>query len=148
MNRFAEPRVVLTSTLMYAGRRWRSLVERVLVEHEISEAPAMVLLWVGRLGGGVRQVTLASYVGVQGAAMVRLIDDLCAKGLVERRDDPEDRRANTIWLTEEGERLGAHIEAALSTLRDWVLGGVSDADIEATLRVFDALEQAARGDTS
>ncbi|WP_454685362.1 MarR family winged helix-turn-helix transcriptional regulator [Ancylobacter moscoviensis] len=142
MNKLGGPRFLLTSTLLLAGRQWRRHCERVLAEHEISEARATALLWVGRLGGGVRQVTLAAYVGVQGASIVRVLDELSAIGLIERRDDPDDRRVNGIWLTEAGEKLAERIETALSDLRNSLLADVSDADIEATLRVFAALDRA------
>ncbi|MCO6417326.1 MarR family winged helix-turn-helix transcriptional regulator [Siccirubricoccus sp. KC 17139] len=142
MSNTACPRFRLTSTLLQAGRLWRRLAQRVLAEHGISQARAAALLWVGRLGGGVRQVTLASHLGVTGAAIVRLLDELCATGLIERRGDPGDRRVNGIWLTAAGELRAAQIEAALAELRAQVLGEVSDADVAATLRVFDALGQA------
>jgi len=143
MDSFKTPYFLLTSTLLQAGRHWRSLAQRALDAHGISEAPAAALIWVRRLGGGVRQVTLASYVGIQGTSIVRLLDELSAAGLIERRQDTEDRRANTIWLTEAGERVAEQIEAVLAELRDQVLGNVSEAEIEAALRVFDAINRAA-----
>ncbi len=138
-----DPRVLLTSSLLLAGRKWRRLAEQVLATHDISEACAAALLWVGRLGGGVRQVTLAGYVGIEGTSIVRLLDQLGALGLLERRPDPEDRRANAIWLTEAGAVRARAIEAALAELRDRVLCDVPDADIAATLRVFAALDRGA-----
>ena len=98
-------RVRLTTTLLLAGRQWRRLAQEVLAAEDISEARAAALLWVRRLGGGVRQVTLAHYVGIEVQSIVRLLDNLSSLGLLERRDDPGDRRANAIWLTAEGERL-------------------------------------------
>jgi MarR family transcriptional regulator for hemolysin len=89
----------------------------------------------------VRQVTLAGYVGIKGTSIVRLLDELGAVGLIERRDDPDDRRANLVWLTNSGEQLADRIEAALSELRDRVFEDVPDADVDATLRVFKALDR-------
>ncbi|GGC65266.1 MarR family winged helix-turn-helix transcriptional regulator [Chelatococcus reniformis] len=143
MMKSVDPRFLLTSTLLQAGRQWRRLAQEVLAEHEISEARGAALLWVRRLGGGVRQVTLAAYVGIEGTSIVRLLDQLSALGLLERRSDPDDRRANTVWLTEAGERLAEHIEAALGELRERVLKDVGDADLDATLRVFAAIDRAA-----
>jgi len=142
MNELQTPRFLLTSALLQAGRHWRRLAEKVLAAHDISEARSATLLWVHRLGGGVRQVVLAAHVGVEKTSIVRLLDELAAIGLIERRDDPNDRRANCIWLTEAGERLAEQIEAELIGLRNAVLADVSDADVEAALRVFGALERA------
>jgi MarR family transcriptional regulator for hemolysin len=136
-------RVRLTTTLLLAGRQWRRLAQEVLAAEDISEARAAALLWVRRLGGGVRQVTLAHYVGIEVQSIVRLLDNLSSLGLLERRDDPGDRRANAIWLTAEGERLADRIESALTELRIAVLGHLSDDDVAATLRVFEALDRAA-----
>ncbi|WP_188577483.1 MarR family winged helix-turn-helix transcriptional regulator [Azorhizobium oxalatiphilum] len=143
MKHRRDPRFHLTSNLLQTGRQWRRLAQQVLVEHDISEAPAAALLWVRRLGGGVRQVTLASYVGIEGTSVVRLLDQLSALGLLERRDDPEDRRANLIWLTRSGEQMADRIERSLTRLRNAVLQDVSEADVEAALRVMEAIDRAA-----
>jgi MarR family transcriptional regulator for hemolysin len=132
----------VTSALLHAGRQWRRLAQEEMAGLGISEARAATLLWVGRLGGGVRQVMLASYVGIEGTSLVRLLDQLSVLGLLQRRGDPGDRRANTVWLTPEGERMVERIEAALSDLRQRVLRDINDADIEATLHVLDALDRA------
>ncbi|MGE4335726.1 MAG: MarR family winged helix-turn-helix transcriptional regulator [Pigmentiphaga sp.] len=132
----------LTSGLLQAGRQWRRLAEAALAADDISEACASPLVWLRRLGGGVRQVTLAAHVGIEGTSLVRLLDQLCEAGLVVRRDDPEDRRAKTLWLTEAGEQLAQRIERAIAKLRFRVFAEVSDADVEATLRVLEAIELA------
>ena len=142
MNQMEDPRLILTSTLLQAGRHWRRLAGQVLAAHDISEARAATMIWIRRLGGGVRQVTLAAYVGIEGTSIVRSIDELSTLGLVERRNDPEDRRANTVWLTEAGEMLAERIEQEVAELRNTVLSDINEADIEATLRVFKALDQA------
>lgn len=142
MDKLPQDRQTLTASLLQAGRQWRRLAERALAVHEISEARAGVLIWVGRLGGGVRQITLAGYIGIEGTSLVRLLDQLGEMGLVERRDDPEDRRAKTIWLTDKGASLVELIEAELTRLRKRVFGDLPAEDIKATLRVFDAIQRA------
>jgi MarR family transcriptional regulator for hemolysin len=60
---------------------------------------------------GVKQSELAEMLDLAPITLARLIDKLCAIGLVERRDDAKDRRANRLFLTEKAtptlERLGA-----------------------------------------
>ncbi|ADH90512.1 transcriptional regulator, MarR family [Ancylobacter novellus DSM 506] len=142
MNDIETLRRLLTAQLLQAGRQWRRIAEKELEKLGISEACAAPLLWTGRLGGGVRQVTLASYVGIEGPSLVRLLDQLAAADLIVRRDDPTDRRAKTIWLTDEGERLSGRIEELLVDLRGQVLADVGKADLEATLRVLKAFDEA------
>ncbi|MGA0565226.1 MarR family winged helix-turn-helix transcriptional regulator [Ancylobacter sp. VNQ12] len=142
MNDIDTLRRSLTAQLLQAGRQWRRIAEKELENLSISEACAAPLLWTGRLGGGVRQVTLAAYVGIEGPSLVRLLDQLAASDLIVRKDDPTDRRAKTIWLTDEGERLSARIEELLSELRGQVLADVDKSDLDATLRVFKAFDEA------
>ncbi len=47
---------------------------------------------------GVKQVELAEYLDIQPMTLVRLIDQLVQEGLIERRPDPNDRRAHLIYL--------------------------------------------------
>jgi MarR family transcriptional regulator, transcriptional regulator for hemolysin len=60
---------------------------------------------------GVNQSELAEMLDLQPITLARLVDKLCGLGLVERRDDVRDRRANRLYLTQKAtptlERLGA-----------------------------------------
>ncbi|MDQ0473374.1 MarR family winged helix-turn-helix transcriptional regulator [Labrys wisconsinensis] len=135
-------RFSLTSALPKVGRYWRRTARDLVLAHGISEACAMPLISIGRMGDGVRQVAVAEEIGVEGPSLVRLLDQLCASGLVERRDDAADRRAKTLWLTPEGRRITGEIERGLVVLRAQVLRDVARGDLEATLRVFRAFEEA------
>lgn len=48
---------------------------------------------------GLKQSELAEILDLQPISLTRLLDRLCANGLIERRPDPEDRRANRLFLT-------------------------------------------------
>ncbi|ACC74540.1 MarR family transcriptional regulator [Paraburkholderia phymatum] len=128
----------VSSTLVVAARRWRRTSHSVLSAYNVSEACAGPLLMANRLGEAVRQVTLAEHVGIEGPSLVRLLDQLCAAGLVRRDEDPDDRRAKTISLTDEGRAVTARMEERLMELRARVLKGVSREDLETTLRVLNA----------
>ena len=111
----ADPHANIMADMVQASRRWRKLTQLALTAHGISQARAAALVWAHRLGGGTRQVALASYIGIEGTSLVRLLDELSASELLVRRDDPNDRRAKTIWLTPLGERLAEQIETVLAT---------------------------------
>ena len=55
--------------------------------------------------GAASQRAVAEHLGVSDPVVVELVDALEARGLVERRRDPADRRANTLVLTSAGERM-------------------------------------------
>ena len=126
------------------GRGYRRMVDHRLAEHHISDARALPVLHIARAGDGMRQRELAEIIGIEGPSLVRLLDQLCAAGLVERRPDPADGRAKTLHITPAGRQLAVVVEDVLQALRDQVFAGVSDGDIEATLRTMSAMDGALR----
>src|ERR1044072_2882403 len=48
---------------------------------------------------GLKQSELAEMLDLQPITLTRLVDRLCAAGLIERRADPGDRRAKRLYLT-------------------------------------------------
>jgi DNA-binding MarR family transcriptional regulator len=80
---------------------------------------------------GVRQVDLAELLELQPIALARIIDQLEASGLVERRFDPADRRANRIYLTPAAEPYLRSITAGTSLVREEAMRGMEDHEIAA-----------------
>lgn len=60
---------------------------------------------------GINQTTLAEMLEIEPITLVRHIDRLVAKGLIERRADPQDRRAWKLFLK-------AEVQPILDRLRD------------------------------
>ncbi len=52
--------------------------------------------------GAVTQQKLGQSTGIDPSSMVATVDDLEARGLVERRRHPSDRRAHALHITEKG----------------------------------------------
>lgn len=129
-----------TANLMVLSRAYRGAADKALADYGLSQATAWPVILAGRLGDGVRQGALAEALGVEGPSLVRVLDQLVAAGLMERREDPHDRRARTLHLTVAGHALRAQVEEVLVELRRRVFQGVSESDLEACLRVFDALK--------
>ncbi|AIR88720.1 MarR family winged helix-turn-helix transcriptional regulator [Pseudomonas cremoricolorata] len=132
----------ISSGMVVAARHWRRLCHAALTGYGISEACAVPLLMIVRLGDGVHQVAVAQAAGLEGPSLVRLLDQLCKAGLVCRSADPHDRRAKALSLTAQGRVLAESIENELVRLRHEVLEGIDQADLEATLRVIRAFEAA------
>lgn len=142
MNEIDALRFALTGKTQQIGRHWRRLVHDIVAAHGVSDAAAVPLIQIERMGGGVNQTEVAEAIGIEGASLVRLLDQLCASGLIERREGA-DRRAKTLWLTPVGEGVTSEIEQELVALRARIFGHLPQSDIEATLRVFRAIEEAA-----
>ncbi|ACB93793.1 MarR family winged helix-turn-helix transcriptional regulator [Beijerinckia indica] len=128
-----------TFTLLQAARAWRRYANVVVETYGLSEATALALIYIGRSKEAPRQSELASTLGIEGPTLVRLLDQLCALGLVVRREDPGDRRAKVLGLTDAGRDSVMAIEDELDVLRGSVLEKVSMADLETSLRVFTAI---------
>lgn len=94
---------------------------------------------------GVRsQQALSDALGIDRSTMVLVIDDLEAQGLVERRRNPDDRRAYEIHLLPAGrDRLAQSERRARAALRDALgpLEAAEQAELHRLLgRVADALD--------
>jgi DNA-binding MarR family transcriptional regulator len=58
---------------------------------------------------GISQQALAERLLVTKGNVCGLLDRMSAQGLVERRSDPEDRRSNLLFLTEQGLKLADEV---------------------------------------
>jgi MarR family transcriptional regulator for hemolysin len=132
----------LAAALMRLARTYRREVNHALAAHGMSDARALPILHIARLGDGVRQGLLAEDLGIEGPSLVRLLDQLSAAGLVERRDDPRDGRAKTLHLTQQGRDLVKVIEAVVDRVRAELLSGVADADLATTVQALSVFEAA------
>src|SRR4051812_9261819 len=80
------------------SRLMRRAFQQRLEGSSLTLAQARALIYVSR-HEGVRQIDLADLLEIQPITLARLIDQLAAAGLVERRPDPTDRRAYQVFLT-------------------------------------------------
>lgn len=132
--------MAVTSLLAALQRGYRAAADRSVAHVGLSQAMAWPLVMIGRAGDGVRAGTLAEMLAIEGASLVRPLDQLADAGLVERREDAADRRAKGLYITPAGEAARDQIESALNDLRAELFEGVADADLAACLRVFAVLE--------
>jgi MarR family transcriptional regulator for hemolysin len=123
------------------SRRLRQAVDAELRSHGLTEATWRPLAYVKRLGDGVRQKELATALAIEGPSLVRLLDNLERRGLIERREDESDRRARGIHLTASGCELAARVSRVSGEIQERLLANVADADLAACHRVLEAVEQ-------
>lgn len=137
----ATARAGLGALIIRLARAWRREADIALAEHGLSEATALPLLSLKRCGDGIRQGLLAEEMGMEGPSLVRLLDLLAGEGLLERHDDPNDRRAKTLHLTRAGEARVGSIEAVLDQVRGSLLDEIPAADLATTFRTLARIEQ-------
>lgn len=105
------------------GKRYDRRVRRL----ELTRAQCRVLFHVAR-SEGLNQVCLADQMDIEPITLTRLIDRMEAAGWIERRNDPADRRAKTLFLTDRAwPILDISLEVA-KEVREESLSGLSDAE--------------------
>ena len=82
---------------------------------------------VGRLGNPTMS-ELADALRLHPSTVTPLVNALVERGLVERRDDPDDRRVVRVALTEKGKRKRAKHGAVRDRLRE-LTGDIADEDL-------------------
>ena len=98
---------------------------------------------------GINQAGLAERLDIEPITLVRHLDRLEAQDLIERRPDPADRRARTLYLRPAAEKVLETIRALANEMRAAVLEGVSARDearlVEDLLRIRGNLAASAAG---
>ena len=82
---------------------------------------------------GVKQSELAEALDIAPITLARLIDKLASAGLVERRDDPADRRAHRLFLTEKAAPALSELGALAEDLMGRALSGLDEHAIRTIL---------------
>src|SRR3954467_13491234 len=82
---------------------------------------------------GLKQTELAEMLDLQPITLTRLVDRLCANGLIERRPDPNDRRAKRLFLTDEARPLMDRLAVFGEELMAEVLAGIDDGEVKLLL---------------
>jgi MarR family transcriptional regulator for hemolysin len=135
-------KAAFTWTVLPAGRAWQKAASAAFTDLGVSLSVAAPVLVLARLGPDVRQKAVADAAGIDPAAVVRSLDQLEKSGILRRTEDPQDRRAKTLRLTEKGEQLADALENALAQVQARVFAGVSKADGEITTRVLTEIMRA------
>lgn len=86
-------------------------------------------------GDQPNQLALAAHLGIDRTVMTYLIDDLVEAGLVERQQNPADRRARKIVVTPLGARTMADVERRVRRAEDELLDAL-DARERETFRAL------------
>lgn len=78
---------------------------------------------------GATQRSIAETLEMTEAAAGRLIDRLCADGLLERRPKPDDRRAHCVYLTSRAEPLLEKLGDFGKRNEERAFAGFSDSEL-------------------
>ncbi|EFM55458.1 MarR family transcriptional regulator [Brucella sp. BO3] len=127
--------------LASAARGWRKAFDAAMAEHGLSDAKAIPLITLLRHGDCIPQGVLAERVGIEGATIVRIVDELEKDGLIQRIVDDADRRVKLIQLTEDGRAVATQVEKSAARLRAQFLGGFDSQEVDVAMEVLRKLNE-------
>jgi MarR family transcriptional regulator, transcriptional regulator for hemolysin len=120
-------------TIMDVARLLKTYADQRARQFGISRAQWAVLIRIDR-NEGLKQSELADMLDLQPITLTRLLDRLAGNGLIERRADPNDRRANRLYLKPAAKPLLDRLADLGSDMMETVLDGLSQTSIERTLK--------------
>jgi DNA-binding MarR family transcriptional regulator len=122
----------LVAQLVESSRLLRNYIDNRAKERGTTRAQWIVLFRL-RQNEGLSQVDLAEVLELQPISLVRLLDRLVEHGLLERRHDPKDRRANRLFLTAKGRKLVDDLDSLRDAIATDVFQDLSKDAVQTTL---------------
>ena len=130
--------------LVESSRILRNYIEQRAKSRGTTRAQWIVLFRL-RQQEGLSQVDLADVLELQPISLVRLLDRLVEHGLLERRQDPKDRRANRLFLTESGRQLVDDLDSLRDSIATDVLQDIQTDAIETSLQTLRDVKERIKG---
>ena len=116
-------------TINDVARMLRTYADYRGAQFGVTRAQWAVLVRLDRFEG-LKQSELAEMLDLQPITLTRLLDRLCDSGLIERRSDPNDRRAKRLFLTAAARPMLEQLGALGEDMMDTALAGVSRETVE------------------
>ena len=128
MNR-AEISAEIADLMAAVSRRIRIDANRDLGPLGVTWAQVRALRTLARADGPVRMSDLAARLDIARRSATSVVDELVGRGLVERRDDPADRRAVAVVVTQHGVRLLDKLRARRRAAASALTAGLSISEL-------------------
>ena len=120
------------------ARLLRTYADHRAAQYGMTRAQWAVLVRLDR-AEGLNQSELAEMLDLQPITLTRLLDKLADSGLIERRPDPDDRRAKRLFLTPAARPLLEHLGVVGEDIMVAVLDGLEPPAIEQMLGQLDVV---------
>jgi DNA-binding MarR family transcriptional regulator len=134
----------LVAQLVETSRLLRNYIDHRAKARGTTRAQWIVLFRL-RQQEGLSQVDLADVLELQPISLVRLLDRLVEHGLLERRHDPKDRRANRLFLTESGRQLVDDLDSLRDGIASDVLRDLPRDSIQTSFETLREIKERIKG---
>jgi MarR family transcriptional regulator for hemolysin len=131
-------------TIMDVARLLKTLADQRARQYGMTRAQWAVLFRLDR-SEGLKQSELAELLDLQPITLTRLLDRLAENGLIERRADPNDRRANRLFLTPAARPLLERLTELGGDMMKTVLEGLDAKMLEKLQRDLELMRENLRG---
>jgi DNA-binding MarR family transcriptional regulator len=128
----------LSEAFWSVARQLRHTSQETLAPWDITPSHLRALRVLMRRGV-MRLSELSDHLHIAARSTTEVVDALETRGLVERRPDPDDRRATLVALTEDGASVLDAIRAARGTDTERAFGRLSQADRAHLARILGKL---------
>ncbi|WP_211681774.1 MarR family winged helix-turn-helix transcriptional regulator [Neokomagataea anthophila] len=118
------------------ARRWRQMIDARLQPYGVTDATWLPLLELDKAVEPMHQKDIAASLGVDNSAVVRVLNTLEQRGLVQRVPDNRDRRARAVSLTAEGRQRVSEIYRLSAQMEEELLAGVTAEELRVTRKVL------------
>jgi MarR family transcriptional regulator for hemolysin len=124
----ASPNRELAFTINDVARLLRTYADHKAAQFGMTRAKWAVLARLDRFEG-LKQSELADMLDLQPITVTRLLDRLAENGLIERRADPDDRRAKRLFLTPAARPLLGRLSDLGEDVMETALAGLGRPEI-------------------
>jgi MarR family transcriptional regulator for hemolysin len=135
-----ENRRSISLRINVLARMLRNIFDRLVGDLSVTRSQWQMIVVVARKPG-VTQRTIAEALEISEASAGRLIDRLCAEGLLERRERDDDRRARAVYITEKAEPLLAKLAEIAAVNEELMFKGFSEQELDNLQNYLDRIYQ-------
>jgi MarR family transcriptional regulator for hemolysin len=131
-------------TIMDVARMMKTFADHRVRPFGMTRAQWAVLFRLDR-SEGLKQSELAEILDLQPITLTRLLDRLAENGLIERRADPNDRRANRLFLTPAARPILERLAELSLEVMGTVLEGLDPKAVARLLHDLERMRENLRG---
>ncbi len=109
----------------------------------LSKNQPQVIKIIG-IEGEMMPSTIGKYVGMNKSSLTHLVDDLEKKGIVYRKNDPQDRRKVLVSLTSKGLKCYDYLSKITAEMADEVLEHVDEEELDDLIQSLETMTRVLR----
>ncbi len=124
--------------IYFTAQDFKNLAEKILKPYGLTIEqfhPLKIL----SLAPGLTQRQIGDECNKSAANLTRILDRLQKKTLIERRENPEDRRASLVFLTSQGESLVNEVSGILDSFAAQSMAGINNQDQQILRRALEKM---------